>query len=133
MKKKTLLFILPILLILSSCSKEEVFVTPNRTIFYTIPANAWSSGDQGITFSTNIEIAELTADFNERGGVFVYINQGGNIYEPIPQVYDGIAYSYTTQPGIVELDIQSSDARETISPPATTTIKIVLVESEIID
>ncbi len=133
MKKHTLLLILPIILVIASCKKEEVFVTPNRTILYTIPANAWSSNDEGFTFSTNVEIPELTNDFNERGGVFVYINQGGNIYEPIPQVYDGISYSYTTQPGIVEVDIQSSDAREKISPPATSTLKIVLVESEIID
>lgn len=75
---------------------------------------------------------EITNDFNERGGVLVYLSFGSRTYEQLPEVYSGISYTFTTSPGVIEVELESSDGPNTvISPPGQTVIaKIVLLESQ---
>lgn len=130
MKKKLTLFLLPLLFIIASCKKTENVIVPNRTVLVDIKATDWTSDDGGKTFSANIQMPEITTDFNDYGGVLVYVSFDDQVYEQIPQVYNGITYSYTTEPGNIDIDIQSSLGDEVISPPGQVIrVKIVLIDS----
>lgn len=130
MKKVNLLLItLPLIILISSCQKNE-YVVPNRTIITELKPGNWITSDNGRTYSAAIDMPEIDNYFNERGGVLVYASFGNQVFEQLPQVYDGVAYSYTTQPGQIVIDVQSSDGIVIIeNPPGSMTIKIVLIES----
>jgi hypothetical protein len=129
MKKTLLILFIGISLLASSCTKNT-YVVPNQTILTTISGSSWTSSDGGKTFSTSISVPEIDNYFNDHGGVLIYISFGGGVYEQIPEVYDGIAFSYTHTPGAIEMDIQSSDGISPITPPGNMSVKIVLVESK---
>jgi len=123
-----LLLMLPLVTLLSSCEKKE-YIVPNRTIITELRPGNWITSDNGRTYSAAIDMPEIDNYFNERGGVLLYVSFGSQTYEQLPQVYNGVAYSYSTQPGQIVIDIQSSDGIEVINPPGSMTIKIVLIES----
>ncbi|MGV8880434.1 MAG: hypothetical protein ACOH2A_15560 [Sphingobacteriaceae bacterium] len=130
MKKKLTLFLLPLLFLIASCKKTENVVTPNRTVLVDVKAGEWTSENGGKTFSANIQMPEITTDFNNYGGVLVYISFDNQVYEQIPQVYNGITYSYTMEPGNIDIDIQSALGDEVISPPGQKIkVKVVLIDS----
>ncbi|MXV14919.1 hypothetical protein [Hufsiella ginkgonis] len=128
MKRSTLLLILPILFLISSCEKRE-YVTPNRTIIVNLGSGSWISSNGGKTYTAAIDMPEIDGYFNENGAVLVYASFGSNIYEQVPEVYNGIAYSFTHRVGQVALEIQASDGKTVITPPGSVKIKVVLVES----
>jgi hypothetical protein len=72
---------------------------------------------------------EIDKNFNDYGGVLVYISFDSGIYEQIPQVYNGVSYSYLTRSGQIVLEIQSSDGIGTVTPPGSVKVKIVLIQS----
>lgn len=128
-KLLTLLFI-PFLFAISSCQKNENIVIPNQTILVDVKANEWTSSDGGVTFSTTVDMPEISSDFNQMGGVLVYVSFGGQTYEQVPQVFNGISYSYSSAPGSISIDIQSALGDEVISPPGQSIrLKIILIES----
>ncbi len=112
---------------LSACKKE--YYVPNRTIITELRPGNWVSSNGGRQYTAAIDMPELTNEFNERGGVLVYVSFSDRTYEQIPQVYDGISYSYITRPGQIVMEIQASDGTSVITPPGSMTVKIVLVES----
>lgn len=124
-----LLISLPLAILLGSCQKNE-YIVPNKTIITELRPGSWVTSDNGRTYSAAIDMPEIDNYFNERGGVLVYASFGNQVYEQLPQVYDGVAYSYTTQPGQIIIDVQSSDGIDILeNPPGSMTIKIVLIES----
>ena len=123
-------FIIPLFLILfavSGCTKE--YVVPNRTIITELSGSDWRSNNQGRSFAAEIDMPEIDDYVNEHHGVLVYISFGDRTYEQVPQVYNGVSYSYYTAPGKMVLELQSSDGISTVNPPGSMTVKIVLVES----
>jgi len=128
--KLLLTLFLPLSILFSACQKNEYFEVPNRTIVLNIAPTQWRTADGGKNYSCSLSMPEITDDFNERGGVLLYLSFGNRTYEQLPEVYDGIAYGYTTSPGQIELELQSSSGTGTINPPSQTiTAKVVLVES----
>lgn len=127
--KQLILLILPVLVFTASCKKTQV--VPNKTIVVNVPSVNWSSVDGGRSFTTAIDVPELDDPTHERAGVLTYISFGDRVYEQIPQVYNGDAYSFVTQPGEVVLEVQRYDGVGFVSRPAGSTVKIVIVYSEI--
>lgn len=127
--KKSLLFVCLCLIITTTgCQKEEIII-PNRTIITNMNSGNWIKLDGGRTYTASIDMPEIDNYFNDHGGVLVYISFENGTYEQIPQVYNGVSYSYVTRSGQIVLEIQSSDGIGTITPPGTIRVKIVLIES----
>jgi hypothetical protein len=129
MKKLIAWLILPLMLVIASCEKRE-YVVPNRTVIVNLAPGNWISSDEGRTFTAGIDMPEIDSYFNEYGAVLVYASFGSNVYEQIPEVYDGVAYSFTHRYGQVVIEIQSADGTSPITAPGGLKVKIVLVESE---
>lgn len=128
MKRSILLICLSLLVFAAGCKKEGI--VPNRTIITTINSGSWTQSNGGRTYTAVIDIPEIDSYFNDHGGVLVYISfDNGGSYEQVPQVYNGVSYSYITRPGEIVMEIQSSDGLGTVTPPGTVRVKIVLIES----
>jgi hypothetical protein len=125
--KRLLLLIIP-LFILASCEKNE-YVTPNQTIITNLGPGNWIGSNNSRNYRAAINVPEIDSYLNENGAVLVYASFGGQVYEQIPQVYNGVAYSFTHSPGQVTIEIQSSDGVGVVTPPGSVKIKIVLVDS----
>jgi hypothetical protein len=128
---KKILFILScvILTAASSCTKQYIQPNPNQTILFNVPASAWTTTDGGLTYSAVLNTPEIDQYFNDNGGTLVYFSFITGVYEQIPEVYQGISYSYTHNPGSLALYAQSSTGATTITAPAAATVKLVLVAS----
>ena len=133
MKKLIFIFLgLTILGVSMSCQKvtEEYYTVPNQTILTTLSANSWSTSNLGFTYLASINFVAKDIYQNKTDGILVYISFGNGVYEPVPQTYDGISYSYTARQDKVVLEIQSSDAKVKITPPGPLNVKIVLIPSK---
>lgn len=127
--KRSLIFICLSLIIFAAGCKKEMIV-PNRTIITTLSSSSWSQSNGGRTYTAAIDMPEIDNYFNDHGGVLVYISfDNGSTYEQVPQVYNGVSYSYITRSGEIVMEIQSSDGLGTVTPPGTVRVKIVLIDS----
>lgn len=124
-------FIIPLFLILfsvSACTKE--YVVPNKTIITELRPGDWINvNNQGRNYTAAIDMPEIDDYVNEHHGILVYVSFGDRTYEQIPQVYNGVSYSYYTKPGQIVMELQSSNGTSVITPPGSMTVKIVLIES----
>jgi len=127
MKKTILLLVLFVLVMGSACKKEQI--VPNRTILTTLNPGSWIKLNGGKSYTASIDMPEIDNYFNDYGGVLVYVSFETGTYEQIPQVYNGVSYSYVTRSGQIVIEIQSSDGQAIISPPGSLKVKIVLIES----
>lgn len=125
MKKLVFLFaILPFLFF--SCKKEYIPIPNNgQTILLDVPSSSWETFDNGVTYSVPLNIPEITDYFNSNGQVSVYISYGNGVYEQIPEVYNDVTYSFTSNPGNVTVYAQDLTKIGMLSPD-NATIKIVL-------
>jgi hypothetical protein len=126
--KRSLIFMCLSLVILAAGCKKEMIV-PNRTIITTLNSGSWIQNNGGRTYTAAIDMPEIDNYFNDHGGVLVYISFDNGTYEQVPQVYNGVSYSYITRTGQIVMEIQSSDGIGTVTPPGTVKVKIVLIES----
>jgi hypothetical protein len=132
MKTRLSLLFIPILFLITACEKSVNQVTPNQTVLTTVLANQWSTGDGGKTYSTYINMPEIDFYQNKYGAVLLYATyDNGKTYEQVPEVFNGIAYSFTHSVGQVEVDIQSSNGTNIITPPGAVGLKIVLIQSSL--
>ena len=128
--KKTLPILMAIFAFLAtSCTKQYEQVTPNQTIITTVDSGDWKTNDGGKTYSVTLNVPEIDSYFNQHGGVLLYASFGNSVYEQVPEVYNGVAYSYSHSPGSLEVDIQASDGIAVVNPPGSVKFKIVLVDS----
>ena len=126
--KRSLIFIcLSFLIFAAGCKKE--MIVPNRTIITTLNSGSWVQTSGGRTYTAVINMPEIDNYFNDHGGVLVYISFDSGTYEQVPQVYNGVSYSYITRTGQIVMEIQSSDGLGTVTPPGTVKVKIVLIDS----
>jgi len=131
MKKLLFFILLPLVIFFSSCEKNEVVGTiPNRTIITDIPSTSWELSEDGRSYTTSISMPEIDNYISERGGVLVYLSFGDRVYEPIPQVYNGVAYRYDTAPGDIVLTVESATESGSITRPPSGTLKVILIESD---
>jgi hypothetical protein len=126
--KRSLIFIcLSLIISIAGCKKE--MIVPNRTIITTLNSVNWVQNAGGRTYTAAINMPEIDNYFNDHSAVLVYISFENGTYEQVPQVYNGVSYSYITRTGQIILEIQSSDGLGTVTPPGTVKVKIVLINS----
>ena len=113
----------------SSCKKEYVTnVVPNQTILFNVPTTAWTLSTDGKSYYTVISTPEIDSYFNNYGGVLAYFSFTTGVFEQIPEVYNGVSYSYTHNAGSVVLYAQSYDGITPVIPP-TLVFKLLLLPS----
>lgn len=127
MKRHFALLALFVLFMGASCKKEQI--VPNRTVITTLTSGNWIKLNGGRSYTASINMPEIDNYFNDYGGILVYISFENGTQEQIPQVYNGVSYSYITRSGQIVIEIQSSDGQAIISPPGSVKVKIVLIES----
>lgn len=132
MRKLAILIIGIMVLGVSACQKvtEQYYTVPNQTVFYDLNSSSFTTQNNGRTYSARLNFLQGDIYQNDFDGVLVYISFGNNIYEPVPQTYDGIAYSYTVNNQGITLDIQNSDGLGTITPPGSIKAKVVFIASQ---
>lgn len=113
----------------SSCTKKYITPNPNQTILINVASSSWTTTDGGITYSSVVNTPEIDSYFNDHGGVLVYFSFTTGVYEQIPEVYQGISYSYTHNAGSLVLYAQASDGLTVITKPDNTVLKLLLIES----
>ena len=127
-KLALLLIILPF--IFSSCKKEYIAVpvaNNSQTILFDVSSSSWDTFDNGVTYSVPLDIPEITDYFQANGHVTIYISYGNGIYEQIPEVYNDVAYSFTSGRGNVTVYAQDLTKAGMLSPN-NATIKVVLTD-----
>ncbi|MET1057482.1 MAG: hypothetical protein ABWY16_19365 [Pedobacter sp.] len=134
--KKYLLLLFIAAVGLSSCKKEVLVANdlPNITLLKYINPNQWLSSSDGRSLTVGIPVAEIDRDTFENDDISLMISRNdSDTYEKMPFVYNGQTYSYTVEPGIVTIDVQTSDAQNTIPvrPTQTARVKIVLIRSSL--
>lgn len=132
MKKLFLLSTLSIL-VLASCKKEVTEVQKVNQAFsaiYTIPPGSWATTDNGLSYTAEIDIAELDNNIYQNGAVLVYLSfSGTTYYEALPEVFDGITYGVIHSTGYIGVDI-SALSGTAINPPAQNiSAKVILIDA----
>ena len=133
MKKISILIVGLMILGVSACRKvtNEYYNTPNQTVIETLNPNRWTTTDGGITYSATIDFLNTDLYQNDFDGVLVYLSFGNKVYEPIPQTYDGFAYSFTVTQQRITIQIQNSSGSGVISPPGSAiSAKVVMIPSQ---
>jgi len=128
--KYLLTFIMPLMLLVTACEQTE-YVVPNRTVLVDVRARDWDPRENGRTYETPVDLPEYDSYLNDQGAILVYASFKGSNYEPIPQVYEGVSYSYVANAGGILVQIQSADGLKAVTPPANMRLKIVLIDSAV--
>jgi hypothetical protein len=118
------------LLAVSSCTKQYVTTGSNNVTVVTptpIASSDWTLDTSTQSYTTSINVPEITPGFVKTGGVIVAISGTDGVYEQVPEVYGGTSFSYTYNQGNVTLYAQSPDGATPIQPTATLKVKITLV------
>lgn len=129
MKKILSIVCVIVALAASSCTKQYITPNPNQTILINVASSTWTTTDGGKTYSSVINTPEINSYFNDHGGVLVYFSFTNGVYEQIPEVYQGVSFSYTHNQGSLALYAQSSDGVTPTTAPANMTLKLVLINS----
>ena len=132
MKKLLTLLGCIVLIVASSCTKQYISpsTTTNQTLYADLTPSDWSLFSDGKSYTGSISISQLTSDFSSIGGVIVAISfDNGVSYEQLPEVYGGIAYSYTYTSGNITIYSQSALGTTAVAPGSTIKVKIILVDS----
>jgi len=129
MKKILSIICCVIVIAASSCTKQYVTPNPNQTVLINVASSSWTTTDGGKTYVSVINTPEIDNYFNDHGGVLVYFSFTSGVYEQIPEVYQGISFSYTHNPGSLALYAQASDGVTVIQAPANLVMKLLLIDS----
>ena len=127
--KKNVLFLLAIVVIgLSSCTTKQV-VIPNTTVLVNVLPTDWQYSSTSQTYYVPISMPEIDAYTNAYDGIIVSFTAGNNVYEALPEVYNGFSYSYTHHVGGLTLEVQGANGA-TVNPPTySIQVKIVIIPS----
>lgn len=131
--KKLLLLILATFIFLSSCKKEVTKVEQVDQAYSalsTIQPTDWTTDNNGLSYTAELNIPELDNVIYDHGAVLVYISfTGTSYYEALPEVFDGITYGAIHSPGYVGIDI-SAVSGDPIDPPGQTiSAKVILIDA----
>ena len=113
----------------SSCTKQYITPNPNQSMLINVASSTWTTTDGGKTYQSVINSPEIDHYFNDHGGVLVYFSFTDGVYEQVPEVYQGVSFSYTYNQGSLALYAQASDGVTVIQPPANLVMKLVLIPS----
>lgn len=131
---KISLVLLALVFTFSSCKKEVTEIQQVDQAFsavYTLNAAGWGSSDGGLSYSTDLPVAELNNDILTNGAVLVYLSfDNGATYEAIPEVFNGVAYGSVHTQGKITLDLYATDGGTVTPPGAAILAKVVLISAE---
>ena len=135
MKKYLLLLLCTVTIGLSSCKKEVIVPeTGNRTIILDIKPEEWQISGDRLGFYKDISVPENTPYFNDNGHVVVSMAfDDPNIFEGLPQVYQGVTYRYSAEPDFVTVYIGNANGTPAARPTGTVTAKVTLIDGILID
>ncbi|HRQ49501.1 MAG TPA: hypothetical protein PLR74_03140 [Agriterribacter sp.] len=132
MKRLFLLSALP-LFIFSSCKKEVTQVQQVDQAFsavYDIAPGSWTTTNSGLSYSVELNVAELDNVIYQNGAVLVYLSfSGTSYYEALPQVFDGITYGAIHGNGYISIDISALSGNPIDPPGQTVSAKIILIDA----
>jgi hypothetical protein len=114
---------------LSSCTKKYILPNPNQTIIFDVPVSSWVLSTDGKSYYSVLSTPEIDSYFNDNGGVLVYFSFTDGVYEQVPEVYNGVSYSYTHNKGSIVLYAQTPDGTTPIKPDPLT-LKLLLLSSD---
>ncbi|MCF6407027.1 hypothetical protein L3C95_29290 [Chitinophaga filiformis] len=132
MKSLLLLPMLMLGILFTSCKKEEIIqevVQPNRTIIFEVKSTSWQFDNTTKTWFAELPIDEIDDYVNQNSGILVYISGDQELWEAIPNVFNGSTYVYTYTNGRLYLEVQGADGATVNPPGATTWAKVVIVDS----
>ncbi|MBK0377882.1 hypothetical protein [Mucilaginibacter segetis] len=131
MKKLLSILCIAVIAFTASSCKKETIVAPNnnQTILVNLRSQDWVTTDNGKNYTQIIDVPELDSYLTDHAGVLVYLTINDGVYEQVPEVYQGVSYSYTYSQGTVVLYAQSYDGAQTTPVPPNAIAKIVLVDS----
>jgi hypothetical protein len=118
---------------LGSCTKEVTNVVNQAfSINFPIPANAWVRTTDGKGYTTSLNVPEITPNITDNGGVIVYLSfDGGDTYEALPEVFNGVSYGTYHGDGFVNIDLYSTTGGTLASPPGgSIQAKILIVDAQ---
>ncbi len=97
---------------------------------YTIQSTDWTTTNNGLIYTAQLNVPELDNRMYQNGAVLVYLSFTGTSYfEALPEVFDGITYGTIHSPGYVGIDI-SAVSGDPVNPPAQSiTAKVVLIDA----
>ncbi len=132
--KKIILLSAVSLMIFASCKKEVTQVKQVNQAFsavYTIQPSNWTTSNNGLSYTAQLQIPELDNVIYQSGGVLVYLSfDGTDYYEALPEVFDGITYGAIHSNGYVGIDI-SALSGDPINPPTQTiSAKVILIDAQ---
>lgn len=137
MKNKLLfLFSLALLVGFTACTKTEYFPeeNPNRTIYINIPAGNWEPNATNTVWAASADIPEIDALIMDAGTVLADISfNDGDTFEPLSSTYNQQGYRFEYGPGFFIVDVQSTRGDVAIAKPSAAIVKIILVDSKLID
>ena len=116
-----------VLFSVSSCTKQYITPNPNVTVSATLAPTDWTLYTDGKSYQAPITVPAIGSGFAQYGGVIVAISYANGVYEQIPEVYNGISYSYTYNAGNVTIYEQSADGTTPVQPTQNINVKITLV------
>jgi len=113
---------------ISSCTKQ--YITPNNTesVYANIAPTDWTLYTvDNKSYEAIINVADIDRNFANTGAVIVAISYADGVYEQLPEVYNGVAYSYTYNDGNVTIFAQSADGTTAVAPTQAIKAKITLI------
>lgn len=123
---------------LASCKKTYVTnVVPNQTwVSNPIKTADWALTTDGRADSVDLAAPQVNDFFNDSDATLVYFSLVPNVYEQIPEVYNGTSYSYihyADKKGVphVVLYAQPVNGGAPVKPSSAITVKLVLIPSVI--
>ncbi|TWR30240.1 hypothetical protein FPZ43_04665 [Mucilaginibacter pallidiroseus] len=132
MKKLLSILCIAVIGLTASSCKKETIVAPNnnQTIIQSVNSSAWVSTDGGATYAVDLDVPEIDSYANDNYAILVYISFTNGVWEQVPEVYQGNAFSFTHNPGFVSLYAQRADGAQAATRPDNMQVKIVLVDSQ---
>ena len=122
-----------VLLSVSSCTKK--YINPvtnlNKTVTYNVTSADWQAYTDGKSYFVPLSVPEIDNASASLDGVIVSVSyDNGATFEQLPEVYNGLSFSYTYNAGNVSIYAQSPDGTTAIKPTDPIVVKIVVVYSE---
>lgn len=131
--KKLLILSTLAFFIFSSCKKEVTKVEQVDQAFsavYTIQPGDWTTDNNGLSYTAQLNVPEINDALYQNGAVLVYLSfSGTNYYEAIPEVFDGIAYGAIHSNGYVGVDISAVSGELIDRPSQSISAKVVIIKA----
>lgn len=131
--KKLLLFLIPAFLIFSGCKKEVTKVEKVDQAYsaiYTIQPGDWTTDNNGLSYTAQLNVPEVDNTVYKNGAVLVYLSfSGTSYYEALPEVFDGISYGTIHSPGYVGIDMSAVSGQAITPPGQAITAKVILINA----